>query len=145
MTKNLGESAQRWDRAPIPRALRVVIADDDRDSVLTLMMLFRHEGDEVRGVYAGRNVLGAVNDFDPDVVILDIHLPGLSGWEIARSLREKRGQVRPLLIGVSGEYVQGSDKVLAQILGFNHYLIKPYEFSDLQILLKPLRFPDPLE
>ncbi len=124
-------------RGSAQRALRVLVADDDRDSVLTLMMLLRDEGHEVRGVYSGRQVMGHVLDFDPDVVLLDIAMPELSGWEVARTIRARRGADRPVLIGISGEYKQGSDKVLAQILGFNHYLVKPYAPAELLALLAP--------
>ena len=60
MNKNLGESVQNQDPARGPKALRVLIADDDQDSVLMLMMLIRAEGHAVRGVYAGRKVMEAV-------------------------------------------------------------------------------------
>ena len=123
------------------RALRIVVADDDRDSVLTLLMLLRDEGHDVRGVYSGRQVMGQVLDFDPDAVLLDIAMPELSGWEVARTIRAQRGAERPLLIGISGEYKQGADKVLAQILGFHHYLVKPYAPAELLALLAPLRDP----
>lgn len=127
--------------ASAPRSLRVLVVDDDRDSVLTLMMLLREEGDDVRGVYSSRQVMGHVIDFDPDVVLLDIAMPEMSGWEVARTLRAQRGAQRPLLIGISGEYKQGADKVLSQILGFDHYLVKPYAAADLLALLGPLRDP----
>ena len=129
------------DHSGVQRALRIVVADDDRDSVLTLVMLLREEGHEVRGVYSGRQVMGQVLDFDPDAVLLDIAMPELSGWEVARTIRARRGAERPLLIGISGEYKQGADKVLAQILGFNHYLVKPYAPAELLALLEPLRDP----
>ena len=123
-------------------SLRIIVADDDRDSVLTLMMLLQQEeGHEVRGVYSGRQVMGQVIDFDPDVVLLDIAMPELSGWEVARTIRARRGTDRPLLIGISGEYIKGADKVLSQILGFNHYLVKPYAPAELLALLAPLRDP----
>ena len=128
-------------RGSAQRALRVLVADDDRDSVLTLMMLLGDEGHEVRGVYSGRQVMDHVLDFDPDVVLLDIAMPELSGWEVARTIRARRGAERPLLIGISGEYKQGADRVLAQILGFNHYLLKPYAPADLLGLLAPSRDP----
>lgn len=120
------------------RALRIVVVDDDPDTVLTLSMLLRDEGHEVREVYSGRLVMGSMIDFDPDVVILDIGLPGLSGWEVAREIRRRYGNTRPILIGISGEYRAGADKVLAQILGFDHYLVKPYAPADL---LKALAAP----
>ena len=90
----------------------------------------------VHGVSSGRQVMGAVIDFDPDVVLLDINLPGRNGWEVARAIRERSGRQRPLLIGVSGEYKHGADRILAEVLGFDHYLIKPYPPADLARLLR---------
>jgi DNA-binding response OmpR family regulator len=118
-----------------PRPLRVVVADDDRDTELSLTMLLQEEGYEVRGVSSGRQVMGAVIDFDPDVVVLDINMPGVGGWEIARTIRSQRGSERPMLIGISGEYKHGADRVLAQIIGFDHYLLKPCAPSELLSLL----------
>ena len=66
--------------AKVPRPLGVLVADDDRDTVLTLMMLLREEGYDVRGLYSGREVMRGMTNFDPDVLILDIQLPECSGW-----------------------------------------------------------------
>ena len=121
-----------------PRSLRVLVADDDRDTVITLAMLLRDEGYEVQGVNTGRNVIGAILDFSPDAVILDINLPDLSGWEVARRIRERRGP-QPLLIGISGEYKKGADKVLAHISGFDHYLVKPCDPQMIFAALDELR------
>jgi len=121
-----------------PRSFRVLVADDDRDTVITLTMLLRDEGYEVQGVSTGRNVIGAILDFSPDAVILDINLPDLSGWEVARRIRERRGP-QPLLIGISGEYKKGADKVLAHISGFDHYLVKPYDPQMIFAALDELR------
>ena len=120
------------------RALRIVIADDDPDMVLTLSMLLQDEGHEVREVYSGRHVMGTVIDFDPDVVLLDIGLPGPSGWEIAGEIRRRFGSERPTLIGISGVYREGADRILSQIIGFNHYLVKPCAPADLLKLLARL-------
>ena len=120
------------------RALRIVIADDDPDMVLTLSMLLQDEGHEVREVYSGRNVVRSVLDFDPDVILLDIGLPGLTGWEVAGEIRRRFGTERPTLIGISGEYREGADRILSQLLGFNHYLVKPCAPADLLKLLAQL-------
>jgi DNA-binding response OmpR family regulator len=130
-------SSEPEEPSKAPRGLRVLVAEDDRDTVVTLTMLLRDEGHEVRSVSSGRRVMGVVLDFDPDVVILDIHLPELSGWEVARTIRNRPGRRQPLLIGISGEYKQGADKILAEILGFDHYLLKPYEPNALLGLLRP--------
>ena len=121
-----------------PRSLRVLVADDDQDTVVTLTMLLQDEGYEVQGVNTGRHVIGAILDFAPDAVILDINLPDLSGWEVARRIRERRGP-QPLLIGISGEYKKGADKVLAHISGFDHYLVKPYDPKMIFAALDELR------
>ena len=115
--------------------MRVLVVDDDRDTVISLMMLAREEGHEAHGVHSGRHVMGAIIDFDPDVVLLDINLPERSGWEVARAIRDRSGRRRPVLIGISGEYRHGADKILAEVLGFDHYLIKPYPPADLVKLL----------
>ena len=122
------------------RALRIIVADDDHDSVLALTMVLRDEGHEVRGVHDGEQVLRALKDFAADALLLDIGMPGFSGWQIARKVREHYGARRgPLLIGISGQYKHGADRVLAELIGFDHYLTKPYEPSDLLRLLAPLR------
>lgn len=121
-----------------PRSLRIVVADDDNDTVLSLMLLLREEGHEVQGVRSGEHVLRAVNRFNPDVVLLDIAMPGLSGWEVARQIRERLGR-RPVLIGLSGEYRQDVDKILSEVVGFDSYLVKPYAPEQLLKLLDPLR------
>jgi len=128
------DSHQRLGRRPGDR-VRILIAEDDRDAALTLTMLLREEGHEVHAVHSGRYVMGSVIDVDPDVVLLDINLPDLSGWEVAQTIRQKRGSQRPILIGISGEHTQGSDKTLAGILGFDHYLLKPYDPRALLALI----------
>jgi len=130
------------DPAKAPRSLRILVADDERDTVLTLMMLLRDEGHEVRGVYSGRQALAALRDFEPDAVLLDIALPELSGWQVAREIKKRWDDKGPLLIGISGEYRQGADRILSEIIGFDHYLLKPYEPRALLALLAPLRLPD---
>ena len=139
--KNMVFSAERSDPSKAPRQLRILIADDDRDSVLTLMMVLRLEGHETRGVYNGKQVIPTLRDFEADAIVLDIAMPGLSGWEVASIIKQRYGDNAPLLIGVSGQYKQASDKILSNIVGFNHYLLKPYEPSELLKLLAPLRHP----
>ena len=120
-----------------PRSLCIVVADDEQDSVDMLKLLLNDEGHDVIGLNRGAEVLSAVARFDPDAVVLDIAMPDRSGYEIAKEIRAKYGEVRPLLIAISGRYKQASDRMLGQIVGFDHYLVKPYEPSSL---LKLLRF-----
>jgi two-component system OmpR family response regulator len=117
------------------RALRILVAEDDHDMAITLMMLLGEDGHEARAVHSGRNVIGSVADFDPDVVLLDIGLPGLTGWEVARTLSQRRRDARPLLIGISGQYRKSADRILAGMLGFDHYLLKPFDPTELLTLV----------
>lgn len=123
------------------RALRVLVVDDNRDQVLTLMALLREEGYETRGAYNGKDALAAFGEFDPDVVLADIGMPGMTGWDLARQVRPHPGGQRPVLIAMSGQYQKSADKLLAQMAGFKHYLMKPCDPNELFALLKALPLP----
>lgn len=129
---------------PLPQAassLRIVVADDDRDTVTTLTAVLQDEGHDVRGVLTGAEVLELAYEFDPDVVVLDIHMPDLNGYEVARSLRARYGERRPQLIAISGVYKKAPDRMLAHLAGFDHHLSKPYETAELTNLLKREQAP----
>jgi DNA-binding response OmpR family regulator len=68
------------------------------------------------------------------VVLLDIAIPGMSGWDVARELRATYGDRRPLLIAISGVYKKAADRILGTITGFNYYLAKPYDPNVLTTL-----------
>lgn len=116
---------------------RILVADDDKDAVLSLTMLLREEGYEVRGVHRGSDVLQAVFNFAPDVVLLDIGMPQMTGYDVARTLRERYGSARPALIAVTGRTAK-SDKQQALAAGFEHHVAKPYEPRVLLALLAQL-------
>ena len=135
-------SARNLERYRLPRSLCIIVADDERDTVLTLRTILRDEGHEVHGVYTGSRLLPSIREFDPDVVLLDIALPEKSGYQLAQEIRKRpRGQ-RVLLIGISGRYKQGSDKILADLSGFDHYLVKPFDPAALLALIAPLTVPN---
>ena len=110
----------------------MLVVDDERDTVATLMQLLADEGYQVRGVYKGRDALDAMRDFDPQILLIDLALPDISGWEVARRIRARYGDDRHTLISISGRYKQSSDKVLGRISGFTHQLEKP---CDPQVLI----------
>ena len=113
---------------------RVLVADDDEDTLLTLTTLLRDEGYEARGVQCGADVLQAVFNFAPDVVLLDIGMPQMSGYEVARTLRERYGSARPALIAVTGR--SGSvDRPQARAAGFEYHVAKPYDPRELLSLI----------
>ena len=134
---------QRPGAAPQAKAgarqqpLRVLIADDDRDGALTLATLLALEGFEVRTVHGGQEALDNARDFRPDVALLDIGMPKITGYEAARRLRLRYGNDCPVLIAITG-WKQASDKILASLAGFDHHVAKPYEPAQLIALLSKL-------
>jgi CheY-like chemotaxis protein len=118
--------------------VRVLIADDDRDSAATLSALLELEGYAVRAVHGGQEALDAAREFKPHVVLLDIGMPKVTGYEAARRLRQRYGDDCPMLVAVTA-WKQASDKILASLAGFDHHVAKPYEPSELIRLLAKLR------
>ena len=123
-----------------PRRLRVLIADDERDEVTTLAILLTQEGHQVREVYDGDAVLAHARDFAPHVVLMDIGMPGMSGFQVARQLQAEYGEHCPVMIAVTA-WSQGSDKVRGKISGFRKYITKPYDPNALLQLLATLEVP----
>src|SRR5688572_31807602 len=113
---------------------RILVADDDTDTVDSLTVLLRDEGYEVRGVHRGGEVLQAIFQFAPDVVLLDIGMPQMSGYEVARTLRERYGSARPALIAVTGRSGP-ADRQQALAAGFEYHIAKPYEPRELLHLI----------
>jgi DNA-binding response OmpR family regulator len=126
----------RQERRETNRALRVLVADDDADTVRTLSALLELEGHVVRAVYTGGDVLLAVPSFRPDAMILDISIPGLSGYAVAQAVRHSFTDVRrPLMIAISGMWKHAGDRLVAQQVGFDHYLLKPCDPREVIELL----------
>ena len=119
------------------RALRIVVADDEKDTVVTLAAILEDEGHSVLGVYKGPEVLAQARRSRPDAVVVDIDMPGMSGYSVAREIRELFDPP-PLLIAISGKWVGQTDRMLAEIAGFDHFLQKPCEPDALLRLLEPL-------
>jgi CheY-like chemotaxis protein len=89
-----------------------------------MAMVLQLQGHEVRTAEDGPAALAAASDFHPQVVLLDIGLPGLNGFEVARQLRARNTLPRPLLIAISG-YGQAEEIQMSLEAGFDHHLIKP--------------------
>jgi CheY-like chemotaxis protein len=121
--------------ASATRRLRILVADDEKDAVLTLSTLLRLEGYEVNGVYDGVTAWAVAEDFKPDVAILDINMPGMNGFDVAKNLRMRYGEDGILLIAITGVWNKGSDKILSKLSGFNQHLAKPVEPRALMDIL----------
>ncbi len=137
MTESRPNTSGQAKAAARQQPLRVLIADDDRDGALTLSTLLEIEGYEVRTVHGGQDALDAAREFRPDVVLLDIGMPKVTGYEAARRLRLRYGNDCPVLIAITG-WKQASDKILASLAGFDHHVAKPYEPAHLIELLSKI-------
>jgi len=103
-------------------------------------MVLREQGHVVHGAYSGKEVLPAARILRPDAIILDISVPGMSGYAVAQEIRNTFLEARrPLLIALSGLWKEPSDRMLAQQVGFDHHLLKPCDMAELLALLEPLR------
>jgi signal transduction histidine kinase/ActR/RegA family two-component response regulator len=107
-----------------PAGRRVLVVDDNADAADSIAVLLRMEGHEVKTVYDGQQALASSQVFAPSVVVLDVGLPGMSGYEVARRLRERPETRRALFIALTG-YGQKEDRSLAAEAGFDHHFIKP--------------------
>ncbi len=115
-------------------SLRVLVVDDNVDTTESLEMLLRDSGYDVRTAPDGPTALATALDYQPNVAMLDIGLPGLDGFEVAKRLRQQPLLQKVVLIAMTG-YGKDSDRQLAQEAGFDHYLVKPARFEQLQKIL----------
>ena len=128
---------QPCDEKPMPLSTlpdcRVLIVDDNEDAGDTLGMLLTSLHATVRAVHNGPEALASIDEFDPDVVLLDIGMPFMDGYEVARRIRARRGKsVR--LIALTG-WGQEEDIRRAERAGFDHHLVKPPDIEKLGRLL----------
>jgi signal transduction histidine kinase/ActR/RegA family two-component response regulator len=117
-------SAESFDAPKASRPVRVLLVDDHADSREMLSILLRSWGHIVHAAPDGHTGLQIADESQPDVAFLDIGLPGLDGYEIARQLRQRPALQRVVLAAVTG-YGQDSDKRRSAAAGFTHHLVKP--------------------
>lgn len=122
-------------------ARRVLLVDDSVDAAEALSMLLETLGHEVRTMHDGTSALAIVDEFRPEAVILDIGLPGMDGFALARELRKRPSTRDVLLIALTG-YGGDEDRLRARAAGFDHHLVKPVSFVDLEDLIARSFGPD---
>lgn len=118
--------------------LRVLLVDDNVDAAETLATCLQLFGMAARTAHDGPAAIAQAQAFRPDAVVLDIGLPGMDGYAVARALRSQAGLGQACLVAVTGW--NGADDVRrAQEAGFDHHLAKPVDFGALHALLAQLQ------
>jgi PAS domain S-box-containing protein len=117
---------------------RILVVDDNRDSADSLAMLLRTSGAVAHTAYDGVSALEAISFQQPDVVVLDLGMPGMDGYSVAQRIRQELRNERVKLIALSG-WGQEQDRLRSLAAGFDHHLTKPVDLNALQELLASLR------
>ena len=107
-------------------ARRILIVDDNEDSARSMSNLQRLRGHETRTAFTGPAAVAAAAEFAPEIVLLDIGLPGMDGYEVARQLRAMPALASAFIVGMSG-YGSDEDRAHAREVGFDEYMVKPVD------------------
>lgn len=119
---------------PRPQRRKVLIVDDNESAAYLLQRLLERLDQDVIRVHSALEALAILPDVSPDVVISDIGMPEMSGYDLARAIRERNEMPQPVLIAVTG-YGNDHDRQEAARAGFDHHLCKPVSLRDLEVLL----------
>ena len=119
-------------------ALRILVVDDNVDAAETIGMLLELNGHRVQMAHDGHGATVAATTFVPHVILLDIGLPGLDGYQVARTLRGRPGMQTTVLIALTG-YGMDEDRQRARNAGFDHHLTKPVDPVLLSKLIGSLK------
>jgi CheY-like chemotaxis protein len=112
----------------------LLVVDDNRDAATTLALLLRLKGHTVRVAHDGASALESAAAFRPDVVFLDIGMPAMDGYEVARRLRQVPELRHTRLVALTG-WGQEEDRQRSLQAGFDHHLVKPPQVSDIDAVL----------
>jgi CheY-like chemotaxis protein len=126
---------------PSAKPLRILIVEDNRDAAKTLGLLMRRYGHEVTLAHSGTSAVEAAKRWGPDVVLCDLGLPEMDGFEVASILRQDPAMAAARLIAISG-YGDDDDRQRSQAAGFDLHLIKPVDPAELQRLLADREMPN---
>ena len=115
-------------------ARRVLVVDDSQDGADSLGLILQALGAQASVAYDGASALALLDSFKPDIVLLDIGMPGMDGYDVARRIRAERAFDRVLLVALTG-YGQEEDRRRCAEAGFDHHLVKPLEVTQLEHVL----------
>ena len=114
--------------------LRVLVVDDNVDAAKLMAMLVKAAGHDTQTAHDGPTAVQAALDYRPDVMLLDIGLPKMNGYEVAKRIRKEPVLEHVVLVAMTG-YGQEDDRKRSLEAGFNHHLVKPGDFKDVRAIL----------
>jgi CheY-like chemotaxis protein len=136
-----GVPQQEASSAPESRtassAQRILVVDDNQDAARSLAMLLKALGADAQVAHDGPQALDMVPSYRPSAVLLDIGMPGMDGYEVARRIRERETGFAPVLVALTGRG-QAEEGRRAEQAGFDHHFVKPADLPALQSLLASL-------
>jgi CheY-like chemotaxis protein len=121
--------------APAAAGRRILVVDDNFDSAESLELLLGLQGHEVRTAADGLEAIETARSFRPEIVLLDIGLPRMDGYEVARRMRAEPGLAGAVLIAMTG-YGREEDVRRSMESGFDRHMVKPLDFDQLDALLR---------
>ena len=126
------------DSRPVgSRGRRILVVDDNEDVAGSLAMVLRHMGNTVFLAYNGKEAIARATEQRPEVILLDIGLPDISGYETCRKIRETLVDPSPIILALTG-WGQEEDKRLSREAGFDRHLVKPVTPQSLEKLISEL-------
>jgi signal transduction histidine kinase len=135
--ENPSEGSNGGDAGPAGRRHRILVVDDNQDAANSLAMLLRMKGHDVRTAYDGLEAVDAAATHKPDVVLLDVGLPRLNGFDVARRIREGESQGHVVLVALTG-WGHDEDRRRSKEAGFDHHMVKPADPAALDRVLESL-------
>ena len=123
-----------------PAEKRCLIVDDNRDAAITLSQIVRLYGHETRVAFHGAAALAEAENFRPDVIFLDLRMPGIDGYEVCRRIRAEPWGKSILIVGITG-LSEVEDRVQCVAAGFNEMFTKPVDMKVLKVILEICAMP----
>jgi CheY-like chemotaxis protein len=116
---------------------RILVVDDNQDACRSLSLLLKKVGNETETAYDGEEAVSKTESYQPDVILLDIGLPKMNGYDACRAIRARKLARQPVIVALTG-WGQEEDRSRSSAAGFDHHLVKPVDFAALNKLLADL-------
>ena len=125
-----------------PLKQRILVVDDNRDSADSLVTAFGVLGHEAMAAYGGREALVCLGDHKPTLLVLDLSMPEMDGYELARAIRALPGYTHVPMVALSG-FGSEADRAKSRQAGFDRHMLKPFDLDDLEKMVELVGTPCP--